>query len=362
MNPPGPISLHSRRSGLSLTQQLALTLGFSLLVALALSALGGWDQLGTNLVYSLLIGLGCALAIDLCTWLADRLMRRLQLQERPSARLGLSLLAMALGVALGAGAGLNLADALLQQPNTPRLDLERAATVLVIALLASGLATAFIYLGGRLAEQRKLIEQERRVAAESRLRLLEAQLEPHMLFNTLANLRVLIALQPPQAQAMLDQLIDFLRGTLQASRQGSHSLRQEFERIQAYLGLMQIRMGERLQTELLLPEALFGLQIPPLLLQPLIENAIKHGLEPKGEGGLLRISAERQGATLCLQVLDTGLGLNALHGSQPGTGFGLTQVRERLAVHYGAQARLELQPWPAGGTLARLTLPIATPN
>ena len=120
-----------------------------------------------------------------------------------------------------------------------------------------------------------------------------------MLFNTLAHLRVLIKLRPDD-QAMLDELIAYLRATLQSSRSTSHSLAEEFARLRDYLGLMKRRMGERLRVELDLPEDLAALPVPPLLLQPLVENAIKHGLEPHVEGGLLRVQCHpREGSFWC---------------------------------------------------------------
>jgi LytS/YehU family sensor histidine kinase len=179
-----------------------------------------------------------------------------------------------------------------------------------------------------------------------------------MLFNTLANLRVLIGLDAAQAQAMLDRLIAYLRATLNASRLSSHPLATEFERINDYLALMAVRMGPRLQVQLNLPEALRHLPVPPLLLQPLVENAIQHGLEPKVAGGRLQVTASAQAGQLQLQVRDTGLGLGAVPSS--GTGFGVQQVRQRLATLYGAQAQLHLQAAAdgEGGVLASITLPL----
>jgi LytS/YehU family sensor histidine kinase len=178
-----------------------------------------------------------------------------------------------------------------------------------------------------------------------------------MLFNTLANLRVLITLDPPRAQAMLDRLIAFLRSTLEASRAGTHTLADEFARLDDYLALMAVRMGPRLHAQLRLPPELAALPVPALLLQPLVENAIRHGLEPKVEGGHIELSAARDGPHLLLAVRDSGLGW-------PGTpreGFGLAQVRERLAALYGAAARLQIGPAAGGGTLATLTLPLNAP-
>ena len=134
-------------------------------------------------------------------------------------------------------------------------------------------------------------------AAEARLRLLEAQLEPHMLFNTLANLRALIGVDPQRAQTMLDHMIAYLRATLRASRADAdrpHTLQDEFARLQDYLELMAIRMGPRLQFALELPEALATQPVPPLLLQPLVENSIQHGLEPKVEGGRITVRASQE--------------------------------------------------------------------
>jgi LytS/YehU family sensor histidine kinase len=179
-----------------------------------------------------------------------------------------------------------------------------------------------------------------------------------MLFNTLANLRVLIGLDTQRAQAMLDRLIAFLRATLEASRVGRHPLRAEFARLNDYLELMRVRMGERLQSRLSLPDDLADAPVPPLLLQPLVENCIKHGLEPQLGGGRVEVSASREGGQLVLRVRDTGAGRSS--AAPPGTQFGLTQVRERLATLYGAHASLELcdAPDAEGGTLATLRLPL----
>jgi hypothetical protein len=132
-----------------------------------------------------------------------------------------------------------------------------------------------------------------------------------MLFNTLANLRALIGLDPLQAQHMLDRLIDYLRATLNASRSPAHAVSAEFARLQDYLALMQIRMGSRLTVQFELAPDAAMVSMPPLLLQPLVENAIKHGLEPHRPGGLLRVSAQRDGSLLRLRVEDSGAGLAA---------------------------------------------------
>jgi len=232
----------------------------------------------------------------------------------------------------------------------------RAALSIGFVVLVSVAGTFFFFSLFRLNSLRLAEAQAQQQATEARLTLLQSQLEPHMLFNTLAHLRVLIKLRPEEAQRMLDRLIDYLRATLQASRATEHPLAAEFERLSDYLALMQVRMGERLRVRLELPAELARIAIPPLLLQPLVENAIKHGLEPHVEGGELHVSATRQGARLVLEVADSGKGL--AHATElPGTGFGLSQVRERLAQRYGQAASFALTPQPGGGSVARIEIP-----
>jgi LytS/YehU family sensor histidine kinase len=159
---------------------------------------------------------------------------------------------------------------------------------------------------------------------------------------------------------MLDHLIDYLRATLGASRATLHPLEDEFARLADYLALMAMRMGPRLVYALDLPEPLRGLPVPPLLLQPLVENAIRHGLEPQVAGGRIDVQARLlqapdQAARLRIEVRDTGAGRGS---GEPGTAFGLQQVRERLATLYGTAATLELIAISAGGTSAVVTFPL----
>ena len=240
------------------------------------------------------------------------------------------------------------------------------AVILLVTVIASGGTTFFFYSRGRLARSEAQTEAARRAALETQLQLLQSQLEPHMLFNTLANLRVLIGLDPVRAQAMLDHLIAFLRATLTASRSASHPLSAEFDRIADYLALMAIRMGPRLQVTFELPDDVRALLVPPLLLQPLVENGIQHGLEPKVAGGRIALAARRDGERLTLTVRDTGVGLDQAPGAHatpltPGTGLGTSLVRERLAALFGQQASLTLAPADGaeGGTLATVSLPLS---
>ncbi len=238
----------------------------------------------------------------------------------------------------------------------------RAFTSYLIVSIAITAAISYFFLS-RGKDQRRLrqIANAQRDAADARLKLLESQLEPHMLFNTLANLRVLVATDAQRAQTMLDHLVAYLRATLDASREPWHTLAEEFARVSDYLQLMQVRMGDRLQPRIDLPAELAELRVPPLLLQPLVENAIKHGLEPHVEGGRLEVSAEQVGETLVLRVRDSGVGLGGPQAAG-GSHFGLDQVRRRLATIYGATASLELVDETAGGACATIRLPTVPPE
>lgn len=239
-------------------------------------------------------------------------------------------------------------------------------SMIVLTFLFTGAMVALLRHRERLrrirqehADARLRAEVIERQAVQAQLRLLQAQIEPHMLFNTLANLQGLIALDPDRAGRMLDQLIQYLRATLGATRSERTTLAQEFAAMEAYLGLMGVRMGERLSSRLSLPDELRGLRLPPMLLQPLVENAIIHGLEPKIEGGEVAIAAEARDGLLEITVRDTGLGLKDQPGTRGG-GVGVATTRERLQAIYGEGAGIVLAPNKPQGAIVRLTLPMET--
>ena len=178
-----------------------------------------------------------------------------------------------------------------------------------------------------------------------------------MLFNTLANLRALIGVDPAAAQQMLDRLNDYLRATLAASRATQHPLAAEFDRLADYLALMAVRMGPRLGYVLQLPDDLRALPVPTLLLQPLVENALRHGLDPRLEGGRIEVSAARQGPRLRLAVRDTGVGFDPARAPDASR-FGLTQVRERVATAYGGRGQVSVQTAPGAGCTVSIELPL----
>jgi sensor histidine kinase YesM len=206
----------------------------------------------------------------------------------------------------------------------------------------------------RAAEQARA-EQLGRQALDAQLRTLQAQIEPHFLFNTLANVVSLIDTRPADARRMLERMIDLLRGSLSASRARETTLGAELDLLRAYLEILSIRMAGRLQFAIDAPVALRARPLAPLLLQPLVENAIQHGLEPKVEGGRLRVSAALNDGMLELVVEDDGVGFGAV---TRGGGVGLSNLRERLEALHGGRARMSIED-AQPGTRVRLRLPQA---
>jgi sensor histidine kinase YesM len=195
-----------------------------------------------------------------------------------------------------------------------------------------------------------------RQAASAQLRALQAQIEPHFLFNTLANVVSLIDTQPAQARRMLERLIALLRGSLSASRAEQATLGQEFDLCRAYLDILAIRMAGRLAYDIEIDPALRALPAPPMLLQPLVENAIQHGLEPKVEGGRVLLRAQREADAVEVIVQDDGVGFGSL---TRGGGVGLSNLRARLATLFADRARLVIED-AQPGTRVRLLLPNTT--
>jgi len=333
-------------------RRLLQTLAFCLAISAVQYAFQPEQSYGMPLAYSLCIGtLGWAF-IDM----GRHLFPSSAETGWPTGWRGIALPAG--GIALGFTLGSLLADAWTGHSTWNSAHLRVS---LGITLLAGAACTYWFYTRGKSAWLEARMAEVHGQATEARLRLLETQLEPHMLFNTLANLRVLVATDPARAQHMLDRLIAYLRATLAASRSVEHPLADEFARLADYLELMAVRMGPRLAYAFDLPEALQGALVPPLLLQPLVENAIRHGLEPQVAGGRIDVQARllEGGTRVQLSVHDTGAGLGAAPAPH-GTRFGLQQVRERLATLYGTAGTLELIADSAGGTSAIAIFPLKT--
>ncbi|MEO7433426.1 MAG: histidine kinase [Dokdonella sp.] len=201
--------------------------------------------------------------------------------------------------------------------------------------------------------ERERSELERK-ALDARLRLLQSQVEPHFLFNTLANVRELVDSGSPQASTVLDSLIAYLRAAVPRLHEPSTTLGQELQLVRAYLELMHLRMPDRLQFTLQVDDAALPLECPPITLLTLVENAVRHGIDPSEEGGRIDVIGQLVGTRCRLQVRDTGVGQQSGVG---GLGTGLSTLRERLQLVFGDDARLRLDPVQPHGVCADIEFP-----
>jgi len=205
-------------------------------------------------------------------------------------------------------------------------------------------------------------EQLRRQVVEARMAAMQAQVEPHFLFNTLASIDHLIETDPPRASIMQKNLIALLRASMPTMREansgGPRDLGREMAVIRPYLEILKVRMEERLATRIEVPDGLLSAEFPSMMIQSLVENAIKHGLEPKPEGGELSIKAEIVHGKLNITVADTGLGFGK--AATAGTGVGLANIRERLALLYGGKATLTVNENQPSGTVVAIAVPYTT--
>lgn len=201
-------------------------------------------------------------------------------------------------------------------------------------------------------------ERLQRSLTEAELRALRAQVDPHFLFNTLNTIADLVTRNPAQAEAMTERLAECFRYALTRQEQALSTLQDELQFVRRYLDIEQIRFGSRLSVEMRDEENLRGEQVPSLILQPLVENALRHGLAPKPAGGCVSVIAKRSGENLLLEVVDDGVGMSA--ADSPRVGVGIKNVRERLQLLYRERARMQIQPGPFGrGTRVTLQLPCA---
>ena len=201
-------------------------------------------------------------------------------------------------------------------------------------------------------------EQLKRQVVEARMAAMQAQVEPHFLFNTLASIDHLIETDPPRASQMQKNLIALLRASMPTMREAhpmAHNLGREMAVIRPYLEILKVRMEDRLQTRIDVPDGLLSADFPSMMIQSLVENAIKHGLEPKAEGGTLSVKAEIVHGKLAVTVADTGLGFGK--AATAGTGVGLANIRERLQLLYGNKASMTIGENTPSGTVATITVP-----
>ena len=329
---------------------------WAVVAALLFVLVPGLDTYPRLLVFSECVGL----TMVACVLLLQR-QRRL---ERLSAGIRWLLIGV-IAIPTGYLLGHQIAFVLLGEPLRMVGYHDVSVGPLLFTVLAGGLGLRYFAVREHLAREAAVRAEAQRLAVEAQLRLLRTQLEPHMLFNTLANLRGLVREDADRAESMIDRLIVYLRGTLAASQTESVPLAREFAQLRAYLEIMSLRMGPRLTWRLELPAALEGTPVPPMLLQPLVENAIKHGLEPKVGAGRIEVIARATDAGIEIRVDDDGLGLPVPDYEEPpdddarpeSSSYGLRHVRERLQAVYGPSARLDVQRRVPRGVRSVVFLP-----
>lgn len=325
---------------------LVLTVVFCVAVAMLLTGVGMSAGFWVVLLVSLSIGLSLHLTSLV---LGPRL-----------ASLGRWFLGPVAVTVVGVGVGLLLAGALVA--GNPLLFFSSDnATLLagvffgVVGLLLFTIREDLLQARARLADAEAARERDARRALESELRVLQAQIEPHFLFNTLSNVVSLIRSDPARAEATLHNLARLLRTSLRRSRREVATLGDELELVSAYLEIQQVRMGPRLEFRIDVPAALRDVELAPMLLQPLVENAVLHGVEPLLGSGVVAIDGCVADRHLQLTVSDSGAGMDT---RTHGTGVGLRNIRERLEALYGGEAALELTERSGGGVSAMLRLPL----
>lgn len=347
--------------------QLVWTFAFSTAVAVAFALLGaalnaGRRRSGDGLAAELALSFGQNLVVSLCAGyaihgmleLTARLIgvERLRRQPQPTRTaffIGMSLVGLAIGWPLG----MWLVFGDLRQILPFDRPAAAAGTLTVVVMVCGAF---YVYFDARHRE----IDAERR-ATEARLRLLQGQIEPHFLFNTLANVLSLMEHDTPKAREMLESFVDYLRSSLGGLRHDHHTLGDELALVEAYLRVVGIRMDDRLRWQIEVADTLRTAPLPPLTLQPLVENAIQHGLEPKLDGGQVRVRASAERGRLTVTVEDDGLGLPApgeTRRHHAGTGTACRNIRERLLHQHGNAAGLEIASALPQGVRATLTLPL----
>jgi sensor histidine kinase YesM len=269
-----------------------------------------------------------------------------------------------IAVAIGATIGIGLTILLKGYPMAYVMTHQNTFALNWIAAFFNGVCVSLFWVlkhrEARAAEALHKAEAERHLlskhAVESELKLMQAQVEPHFLFNTLASIQFLTETDPPQASKMLGHLLAYLRAALPQLRRSSTTLGQEIELVEAYLNILRMRMGPRLEFAIDVPEALRQHPFPPVLLVSVVENAVTHGLEPQAAGGRITIAARHDADRIKVTVTDNGCGLSN-NNSHPGQGVGLANLRDRLTALFGARARFSLEETAPHGAKATIEVP-----
>lgn len=322
---------------------IILSAGAGVVIGMFVSLIGVGGPLPATIALSASAGVFICAAAEI----ADHLGRSWPARRRVAA------FAVAIGVGTVPSVGVALA---LISPADAAQAREVVLKVVAACLLFGSILTAVFVLNRRRDSLTRDLRDAERAELEARLRMLQAQIEPHFLFNTLATLSDLVDTDAAQARTLLDRLVVYLRATLSQSRADrGGTLGDELALVRAYLEICAIRIGPRLTWRIDCPAPLEDRAFPLMLLQPLVENAIKHGVEPKPGPVSITIEAWRDGGQLCITVSDTGHGPGA--SAAGGGGFGLENVRSRLRALHGAAGGLRLAAGPDGGAVATLEIP-----
>ncbi|MBN1849778.1 MAG: histidine kinase [Deltaproteobacteria bacterium] len=281
---------------------------------------------------------------------------------KPNSRFKMILISI-IGEVLGVGFGFYLGFRIIDVDLSIFLN-SRQLMQLALISFTIGLAITYFFISRNIIADKETLLQEEKInrldmekkAVETNLRLLQAQIEPHFLFNTLSNILGLLDSDLENGKTMLKDLIQYLRTTLSKTRDNATTVGGEMEMIRAYLSIFKVRMGDRLQYNIDIPDNIKDISFHPMLIQPLVENAVKHGLEPEIKGGEIRILGALDKDTLRIEITDTGAGL--YENSNPG--MGIENIRERLKSLYGDKGRLTLKENKPSGVRAIIEVPYAS--
>ncbi|MGC2856191.1 sensor histidine kinase [Novispirillum sp. DQ9] len=321
---------------------LVVSAAIGVVIGMFVSVIGVGTPLSANIALSASAGVFICAAAEI----AHHLGRRWSAPRRVAA--------FAVAIVAGTVPSVGVALAVIA-PTSPAQTGAVVLKVVVACLLFGSILTTVFVLNRRRTSLARDLREAGRAELEARLRMLQAQIEPHFLFNTLATLSDLVDTDAAQARALLDRLVVYLRATLSQSRADrGGTLGDELALVRAYLEICAMRIGPRMSWRIDCPAPLEDRAFPLMLLQPLVENAVRHGVEPKPGPVSITVAVRLDGGHLRIAVSDTGLGVGA---SMPGGGFGLENVRSRLRALHGAAGGLRLAAGPDGGAVATLDIP-----
>jgi sensor histidine kinase YesM len=334
------------------SKKVLIAFAANVLIALFIVAINPQSSFIISLVYSQCIGFSIAAA----TVLATRSYKTAKFISQVLLIIAAILIGGVVGITLG-----GIATGLILQQPAPVVSGDVKIKNYLFNMLYAlffGSILSYIFISHQKMSDEKIkrLELEKNAIIKE-IKLLQSQMEPHFLFNTLSTILSLIDPDPGKAKRMLESFTSFLRSSLVTSRNETIMLSQEMDIIRNYLDIFTIRMGNRLRYAIDIPDNLLGFQISPLLIQPLVENAVKHGLEPSVNGGDLLIRGSRDVDTVRITVADSGMGINE---TSPGNGIGLENIKKRLSLLYGERGRLYFEENRPSGVRVVMEIPYET--